>query len=75
MKLFDHLWRRAATCTHNTSTVVRSEIGHNAIRRYYWLCGRCGEKVYIQYSEGNAEGNKGAPGHRAVATLQNGIGL
>src|SRR5271165_2868546 len=54
MKLFDRLWRSAPTCTHSNSTAVRSEIGHNAIRRYYWFCGRCGEKVYVQDWKGKA---------------------
>lgn len=48
MKLFDRLWRSAPTCTHNNSTAIRSEIGHNGVRRYYWLCGRCGEKAHIR---------------------------
>ena len=60
MKLFDHLLRHSPTCAHNNSSAYHSEIGHDAIRRYYWFCSRCGEKVYIQYSKGNVEGDKGS---------------
>jgi phage terminase large subunit GpA-like protein len=73
MKLFDRLWRSAPTCTHSKSTAVRSEIGHNTVRRYYWFCGRCGEKVYIQDWKGNAHGVPGAPSHRAITRLHNAV--
>jgi ribosomal protein S27AE len=64
MKLFYRLWRKnTPNCTHSSSTAVRSEIGHNAVRRYHWFCGRCGEKVYVQDWKGNAEGVPGAPSH------------
>jgi|GEM_PF-6868086 len=69
MRLFDHLWRHAPTCTHTNSTAVRSEIGHNAIRRYYWFCSRCGEKVYIQDWKGNADrcsGNTQPPSYHQI---------
>jgi phage terminase large subunit GpA-like protein len=56
MKLFDRLWKSAPTCAHDNSTAVCSEIGHNAVRRYYWFCDRCGEKVYIQNWKGNVDG-------------------
>ena len=75
MKLFDRLWRNTPTRTHSSSTAVRSEIGHNAIRRYYWFCGRCGEKVYVQDWKGNADGGLGAPSHRAITRLHNAIAL
>jgi len=55
MKLFNRLWKSAPTCTHNNSTAVRSEIGHDAGRRYYWTCSKCGAKVYIEDRKGNAE--------------------
>ena len=45
MKLFDRLLRNTPTCNHGSSTTVRSESGHNTVQRYYWFCGRCGEKV------------------------------
>lgn len=48
MKLFDRLWKSAATCTYDNSAAVRSEIGHDAVRRYYWVRSKCGEKVYIR---------------------------
>ena len=75
MKLFDRLRRNPRTCTHSKSTAVRSEIGANTVRRYYWFCGRCGEKVYIQDWKGNAEDVPGAPSHRAITRLPNPIEL
>ena len=75
MKLFGRLWRNTPTCNHGNSTAVRSEIGHNAVRRYYWFCGRCGEKVYVQDWKGNADGVPGAPSHRAITKLHNAIAL
>jgi hypothetical protein len=66
MRLFDHLWGHAPTCTHNDSAALRSEIGHDANRRYYWFCGRCGNKVYVQSWNGHADGVSRAPGRRAI---------
>ena len=73
MKLFDRLWRSAPPCTHNNLPSVGSEIGHNATRRYYWFCSRCGEKVYIQDREGRADSVSGAQTHRVITKLQNSI--
>ena len=68
MKLFDHLWGGSPMCAHNNSTAFRSEIGHDAIRRYYWICARCGEKVYVQDWKGNVDGVPGAPSCRVTIT-------
>ena len=75
MNLFDRLWRNTPICTHNNSSAVSSEIGHTAVRRYYWFCGRCGEKVYIQDWKINADGIPGAPSHRAITRLHNAAAL
>jgi ribosomal protein S27AE len=71
MKLFDRLWRSAPTCAHNNSTAVHSEIGHDAVRRYYWFCGKCGERVYINDWQRNADIHVSSPGRRAIIKLQN----
>ena len=75
MKLFDRLWRNTPTCNHGNSTAVRSEIGHNTVRRYYWFCGRCGEKVYIQDWKGNADGVPEAPCDRAITRSHKAMAL
>ena len=51
MRIFDHLWKSTTKCIHNDSTAVRSELGHDAVRRYYWICSKCGEKVYTRIGE------------------------
>ena len=45
-KLFSRLWKSPPKCIHNKTTAIRSELGHDAVRRYYWVCSKCGERVY-----------------------------
>jgi hypothetical protein len=54
MKLFRCLRGRAPKCTHDNSSAVWSEIGHDAVRRYYWICRRCGDRVYVDNWKANA---------------------
>ena len=75
MKLLAYLWRNAPTCNHDSETAVRSEIGHNGVRSYYWFCGRCGKKVYVQDWHGHADGDSRAASHRAVSELHNATAL
>jgi len=45
-KLFSYLWKSPPECIHNKTAAIRSELGHDAVRRYYWVCSKCGERVY-----------------------------
>ena len=52
VELLSRLWKSPPKCIHNNTTAVRSEIGHDAVRRYYWICSKCGEKVYTRIGQG-----------------------
>lgn len=71
MHLFDRPWKNATACINHQSSPVRSEIGHNALRRYYWVCSSCGAKVYIEDWKGNTEVLWRAPRYRAITRLHN----
>jgi hypothetical protein len=66
MKLFDRLLRRSSACCHNNSTPAFSEIGHNAVRRYYWFCSRCGKKIFVNERVGETDG----PPYASTATAR-----
>ena len=48
MGLFDRSWRSTPRCPHDQASSPRSDIGQIAVRRYYWVCNKCGGKVYIE---------------------------
>ena len=75
MHLFDRLWNNAPACIHHQSTPDRSEIGHNALRRYYWVCSNCGAKVYIEDWKGNTEVLRGVPRCRAITRVHHATAL
>ena len=50
-RLFFRLWKSPPKCIHNNTTAVRSEIGHDAVRLYYWICSKCGEKAYTRIGQ------------------------
>jgi len=45
-KFFSRLWKSPSKCIHIKRTVIRSELRQDAVRRYYWVCNKCGERVY-----------------------------
>jgi len=71
MDLFHRLYRCAHPCCHKQSAQPLSEIKHNAIRRYYWVCSRCGAKVYIEDWKGNAGLFQGVLSRQATTKLSN----
>ena len=52
MNLFKRRPKIALACIHDHSIYAQSEIGHDAVRRYYWICSKCGEKVYTRIGQG-----------------------
>lgn len=55
MNLFKRLLKISPACIHDQSVPAQSEIGHNAVRRYYWICNKCGAKIYIEDFRVNAK--------------------
>jgi len=71
MNLFHRLFCCAPPCCHKQSAQPQSEIGHNAVRRYYWICSGCGAKVYVEDWKGNAQVIQGVLGRQAITKLSN----
>ncbi len=43
-----HAWlHRLWGCSPERHGFPRSEISHDGIRRYYWLCSQCGERLIV----------------------------
>jgi len=55
MKLVGRLRHRVFGCCHQQSALPQSEIGHDTLRHYFWVCGKCGARVYIEDWKSNAE--------------------
>ena len=66
-RLFSRLWKGPPEGIYNNTTAVRSELGHDAVLRYYWGPQQMPRKSVHQDWTGNTEGVPGARRYRVIA--------